>query len=768
MIWKKKNYLKKSSLFYKYLLSYIIIFLFPIIALLIFTYQHYIVLFKEEITTNHFNRLEQIKNTVDLNIKENRNTVYHMSYNNVVLENDDNYDSYHRYKIKQELTNYNMNNQFIDEIGFHIHGTDWILTSNSEYKFDIFGEKFFYYPEWSTEKLRQKITDINKQYLKPAENLIINNTANDKTQEKYITSFYPYPFYGHNNYGTVILFIKEKKVTDIIDNVQKRPDENTLILDNKGQIVSSLITRDYLSSNKFQDILKTISNKRDYSASLTHQINNQDYMISYINSADTGWTYITILPTRVYLNKINSLQSKLIYLLIFIFLIGSIIIYYLLHQNYDPIKKLKELVSGNIDDSFERSLGELQAISHSFDIMKERNETLHTRLQGNKTAIKEFILLNTLKGRILNKEIFNKKGELVDISFSRNYFAVIIFSFAEKIFTGKQGDQLKDQLEGIVQKEIEGYCKESYQDNTLLMIIGMDKSDIAVLKNKLENIRKEIEIMLEISCTIGAGNHYSSLQEVGKSYIEAHSALDYSFIKGNNTTIFFEEIPVKNNHVKCYPGKEYEELKRAIKKGNTEKIALLVNDIITTIKRNSLSLPVAKCLCFDIINLIIREIYESDYEPSIINEKQFDIFSLSNYDTIDELADILKQVCINLCNTILEQKDDSQNKRKEEYLTYVRQHCFEYSFSIQQMAEDFDLSSSYLSQHFKTLTGQTITDFVTEIRLEKAKDLLRTSSDPVKDIITDIGYIDVSSFSRKFKQITGITPGKYRKLYSGS
>ena len=80
------------------------------------------------------------------------------------------------------------------------------------------------------------------------------------------------------------------------------------------------------------------------------------------------------------------------------------------------------------------------------------------------------------------------------------------------------------------------------------------------------------------------------------------------------------------------------------------------------------------------------------------------------------------------------------------------------------MAEYFDMSASNLRHYFQKQTGQNISDYVNQLRINKAKELLKTSDYYVKEIVSKVGYCDDSSFIRKFKQVVGITPGKYRKM----
>ena len=68
-----------------------------------------------------------------------------------------------------------------------------------------------------------------------------------------------------------------------------------------------------------------------------------------------------------------------------------------------------------------------------------------------------------------------------------------------------------------------------------------------------------------------------------------------------------------------------------------------------------------------------------------------------------------------------------------------------------------------LSQFFKEKTGQNVLDYSTDFRMERAKKLLSDPKLTLKEISQQVGYYNVSSFIRRFKQLNGVTPGDYRK-----
>ena len=85
---------------------------------------------------------------------------------------------------------------------------------------------------------------------------------------------------------------------------------------------------------------------------------------------------------------------------------------------------------------------------------------------------------------------------------------------------------------------------------------------------------------------------------------------------------------------------------------------------------------------------------------------------------------------------------------------------------LQIIADKFGLSYSYVSRYFKRKSGVGFSDYVTQVRIGKAKELLTTTNMSISDISRSTGFDVLSSFNRSFKKNTGVSPGEYRNLYS--
>ena len=104
----------------------------------------------------------------------------------------------------------------------------------------------------------------------------------------------------------------------------------------------------------------------------------------------------------------------------------------------------------------------------------------------------------------------------------------------------------------------------------------------------------------------------------------------------------------------------------------------------------------------------------------------------------------------------------SKSHEIDELAKYIRAN-FSYNLSLDFLAQHMHLSREYLSRYFKKHMGKTISEYLLEVRIEKAKQMLRTTTYPIGDICEHCGYTSIGNFQKAFKKVTGVSPSTYRK-----
>ncbi len=95
---------------------------------------------------------------------------------------------------------------------------------------------------------------------------------------------------------------------------------------------------------------------------------------------------------------------------------------------------------------------------------------------------------------------------------------------------------------------------------------------------------------------------------------------------------------------------------------------------------------------------------------------------------------------------------------------YIQKH-FSQPLTLEEVSAAAGFSVNYFSTLFKKETGEGFSKYLTRVRMEEAKELLRETGLSVQEILKRVGYGDIKHFTRVFRAETGLTPGEFRKLY---
>ncbi len=114
------------------------------------------------------------------------------------------------------------------------------------------------------------------------------------------------------------------------------------------------------------------------------------------------------------------------------------------------------------------------------------------------------------------------------------------------------------------------------------------------------------------------------------------------------------------------------------------------------------------------------------------------------------------------CQNMSTKQKKHENSLVARAQDYIRQN-FQKDLSLNEVSRQLDISPYYFSKLFKDETGSNFVEYVTELRIERAKRLLADRERSMKEICTEVGYGDPNYFSRIFKKNTGVTPTEYRE-----
>lgn len=652
-------------------------------------------------------------------------------------------------RVMSGLSSFNLLNTFYDEIFLHYTKDNYIYSSKSSYTETMFFEKAMLLSDYTKDEFSQFYFEGNASgdMLKSSISGYLKLLTT--TEGNYLFFRFPIPLGSSSPYAQVLFMVEETGYRKLLSQNSARTDE-TLIYNPQNQLVISNHHYGLERNPQFQQFVEEL----DGSTQLTLSINDVPYHVQGMQSIATGYSYINIEPQQALTQSMIYELSIIGFLFLAAFLLGIVLFLLVSYFNYIPIKKLKRFVmpaSYNLSDNTD----DIDSIHLAIEHLRNKNLELSVQLTHSQIRQKDFVLLDLLKGHHIEPDSLNK---LIPPKLSGCQMQIGIFH------TNLDASEPDFSLENIV-----SFLEENIPSHSLgygLPDISNSKIIMLIICPEREEpfaIFEGLNVLLEAFCgkklSLGVGRCYKELERIPNSYLEARSALDYRHIWGNGISIRYEELVKKDPASGAYPHHQIDSLIQALKNHNTAKTQQSFVEITNFIVDNKMPIFMVRNIYLDIISFLLKG---NLYFNKKTDEPEVDLLSISRFDSSEELLEALKDICIQTCTS--QQAKTEKDPSIQPILTYTNIHFCELDFSVQELAQYFHLSMQKLINIFKAATGSSPLNYITDLRIDKAKHLLNHTGLSVKDIAEQVGYCDVSSFIRKFKSATGLTPNQYRKL----
>jgi len=778
MSFRNKLKIKGKNVLFKWLLSYISVLLVPMIISGVI-YKESIRTIENEINRSNQSLLMQIQKGVDSRLKEIDKLSMEIALNKRVksfITVEDNTRPEERYKvfdIVEDLRVYKSSNNFIKDIYIYYKNSDTVLSigdpkSSKEFYNILKPQSELSYEKWNDFFFSRYLNSFMPVYFKTYENKSEKAIA-------YVRSL----TIGSSGQPDVVMFFLVDK-SQLLDNVQNLPlaEESTiLVADNKNQIIAST------NKNEENDYLSYLE-MADKQGMLREKIGDKNYNALYTSSEITSWKYLAITSENVFWQKAEYIR-KIIYISIILsLLIGGLVSYFFLKKNYNPISNLLHLLKSRAGMSMNKNSDEYGLIQETITKVLDEKERIGHRLKQQKNVVRSNFLAKLLKGSLENDIPVNEILPTFDIKFDSDYFSVIVFyveEFSEyfneysEMSTNDQFTLLKFIITNVVE-ELAGQKNNGYMteiNEMMACLINFKEENEEHRKEELMRVVHEAKQFLmdkyHINLTIAISNVHRTIAGVPVAYREALEAMEYKLVMGSGEIICYDQIPrgdsINTRRGYSYPLQVEQQMVNCIKSGDLEKSKTILEDVFNlNFSRPSSSIPMAKCLMFDLVSTMVKTIDEigDTYEDSLLNNL-ISLDCLFGCETIKEMKSEMFNILEKVCDYINDKKKNVNHKLKADVIRIINENYQDTNLSLSTIAEKIGMTPSYLSKQFKEQSGEGVLEYISKTRVDKSKGLFAEQKYTINDIALKVGYGDTNTFIRTFKKYEGITPGKFRE-----
>lgn len=550
----------------------------------------------------------------------------------------------------------------------------------------------------------------------------------------------------------IILNISEDWIKRSISTSHQMNDNRMFILDSNGRMMSRDPNHPLLSDMNGSEYTRIIHSSKEMSGSMRLDADGVDSFITYTDTGVFGWKLVSVTPYTKIVQEIESMKKKT-YLLMLIFLtVSMLIMFYFSRRLYVPVKLV---------------------IQNYRSLEMEKKDEFYNRKQE---CLRKLVQTNDFGSADSLHNSFHKYRIAMDPAGLFQLLLIKIDHFSEFCSTYRSRDRglLKFGIMNIVSEllsyEYKHECIEVEEDQ-ILVWINFNIRELPPGQEQLltlvQEIQQKVSKYLSLSVSVTISEPFESISNLNFHYLKALDLSYYRMILGHQAIIKEGSVSIRNDDYK-YPQDQEKELTDALIQGRfTEADRLLMGMIGHA---SSYSYTVLNSVLIRLL-LSIRyaiELLEANYSIKVNFNFHSYLNKLQTIETLEKIKSDFHELFEHLAQELESKKDLKYQQLLEDVSRIIQRDFANPALSLDTVASEVRLSSPYLGKLFKKHLLISVNDYINQVRLTHATELIATTNETIMDIMQLSGFSSRSHFFTLFKKEHGLTPVQYRNLVQKS
>ncbi len=387
---------------------------------------------------------------------------------------------------------------------------------------------------------------------------------------------------------------------------------------------------------------------------------------------------------------------------------------------------------------------------------KNSEEELHKKLDIVSPMVEsDFIYSAALSGSKDVSEYFSYFG----ISGSAWCFCCIEFPGMDEKRQNESYEDIRALLRSKAQCITGSFMANRLATFFYFPINGAEEDVVKKAKETISSLYNILCIHIASGIRAGVSSFLTEVDMTGAAYNEALEALSTTPASGG--IAFTEKNAEKKRGLD--PGSFAESIFGRIRAGDSTSIRHLLKSYGEALQASyNGDMGKVKNAIFELL-VNVRNI-TTEIDCNYQNDEFSSAFSvLSAADSLAEVLDFASKRCEECATDILQISSTKDNPIVKKAEDYIETRIAE-DLSLEEVAEAINVSPFYLSRLFKEVKGENYINYLTDLRMRKARELLRNPRTPIKEISAEVGFNDQNYFSRIFKNKFGMTPTEFRNV----
>ncbi|MEF3312159.1 helix-turn-helix domain-containing protein [Paenibacillus sp. GYB004] len=552
--------------------------------------------------------------------------------------------------------------------------------------------------------------------------------------------------------GYFVVLLREQAMFDVLEDADAGQAWGMLAVSPAGNVYADDETQTFIGEHLPPEELKQwLSAKLNdgVTADSLETVGGRDWLVHARKSAESGWTYMSIVPFEELTRSIGTVRRIVTVICIALASISLVTILLLTTNLYNRVRRVIERLQFE-NTVLERRIGETEPELRAYWVQRWLHEPFGSDIGGH------------LEG--LGIELYSRRFTAVCVEADE-------LRDCGEIEAGTRSGQLLDLLRRLNTEQVSGHYIRMGNDRIAGVLIQRTDADSATewaSENWGAELLAYVELEALATISVGIGKTKEAAEDVSGSFDEAQRALRQRLVDPERK-LFLYGLDRRTAEPLEYPFEQEKMIVAQLKLGDREKAAQALRDFVDTL----LAAPTigerqANQAFAMLLASILRLLFDGNSLPALSLLPYNGYERLKSFRTVEEIIGWLEgELFVRIVEQVTRERRMREGVKDDvirQTIAYV-QHHYDRELSLGMLAELTGMPETQLSQLFKREVGLTFTDYLISFRVEKAKELLRSTEMKVADIAERMNYNNSQNFIRVFKRIAGMTPGEYRKRY---
>lgn len=576
--------------------------------------------------------------------------------------------------------------------------------------------------------------------------------------------------YRGENRAIIFFQVNEPAIRRVLSQAAgERENATILIADSFGNLIYSSEEDTVYPSNigqegYFKEIVETAAQEKGF---LEVKYQRRRNVLAYTEIPKYNWKLMRIMPRDLFYQASRTVRLWIFLIGLIAILLGLAVSNFFTRSIYTPIRSIMENVLKSTGKTTKKYTDEYSVINEGISNMMGKISNLEDTINENRPLIKNNMVTRLIHNTIGTQRDLDEFLKLTGRTFEGSQFVAVIYQLDRDIIENLTIENSAFMIYNIIE-EIESmsgggvtYIGAELQKDRLVVLAGYQQADTALLMKDTRYISEYLFSNFYMSSTVAIGLLVDQPLLLYRSYEAALTAMKYQFLMPRMCVVYSEHVIVREQSKAIMPEEYIAEFQKVLCAGGIDEVRSCVHEIVMQLVHGEYSADYCNTKMLELVSSVSAYLRELRLKSSDILEDDL-ANAFGSIEDIYEFEEWIVRTVKSIYEHLKQRQESAGQVMIENAKNYISKNLAE-DLSLNRVAEKIFISPQYLSKVFKDETGMNFVDYVTQTRMEKAKEMLTSTNENIETIAGKVGYNTPHYFIKKFKERYGVTPRNYRQ-----